>query len=148
MVQLIDSDELSLMPGPATIEEPFYTVQMRAPNPIPIERIAIILRGLQDIREIGSPGARWNDLRFEWRRGEFYIRIAMTFFEATNPAEWAGSPLDIRCLPEHLLSIWDGLREKVPNIWLQDVTDSRLYSPRSFMEELASEFGEYVVRPS
>jgi hypothetical protein len=148
MVQLIDSDELSLTPGPASFDEPFYTIHMRGPNPIPAERIASALRDLPGVREVSPLEPRCNDARFEWRSGGFYIRIAMTFFEETEPPEWAGSPLDIRCLPEHLLSIWDGLREQIPTIWLQDVTDLRLYSPRSFLNELAAEFGEYVNRPS
>jgi hypothetical protein len=146
MVQLIDSDELSLIPGPASFDEPFYTIHMRAPGPIPAERIAAILRALPGVREVAPPEPRWNDARFEWRSDDFYIRIGMTFFEETEPPEWAGSPLDIRCLPEHLLSIWEKLREQIPTIWLQDATDLRLYSPRSFVSELATEFGEYVAR--
>jgi hypothetical protein len=148
MVQLIDSDELSLTPGPESFEEPFHTIHMRAPGPIPAERIAAVLRTLPGVREVAPPEPRWNDARFEWRSDDFYIRIGMTFFEATEPPEWAGSPLDIRCLPEHLLLIWEGLRQQIPTIWLQDVTDLRLYSPRSFVNELAAEFGEYVVRRS
>jgi hypothetical protein len=147
MVQLIDSDELSLIPGPAVLDEPFYAVQLRVPDPIPIERVAMVLRALPGVREIAPREPKWNDVRYEWESGEFYIRIGMTFFDGTDPAEWAGSPLDVRCLPEHLIAIWDGLREKMPNVWLQDAADSRLYSPRSFVDELASEFGDHVLRP-
>jgi hypothetical protein len=146
MVQLIDSDELSLTPGPLHFDEPFYTIHMRAPDPIPAERIARALRALPGVRELSPPEPKWNHAVFEWRRGEFHIRIGMMFFEATDPPEWAGSPLDIRCLPEHLLSIWEALRADIPTIWLQDLSDLRLYSPGSFAKELALEFGEYVSR--
>jgi hypothetical protein len=148
MVQLIDSDELSLTPGPATFDEPFFTIHMRAPDAIPAERIANALRAIPGVREVKPPEPKWNDALFEWRKDDFHIRIGMTFFEATDPPEWAGSPLDIRCLPEQLLSIWEALREHLPNIWLQDLSDCRLYTPRSFAKELAPEFGEYVARPS
>jgi hypothetical protein len=148
MVQLIDSDELSLTPGPLSFDEPFYTIHMRAPDPLPAERIAAILRALPGVRELSPPEPKWNHAVFEWRGGEFHIRIAMTFFEATDPPEWAGSPLDLRCLPEHLLTIWEGVRRELPNVWVQDLSDLRLYSPRSFVDELAPEFGEYVPRHS
>ena len=59
MVQLIDSDELSLMPVPASFYEPFYTIHMRAPGPIPAERIAAILGALPGVREVAPPEPRW-----------------------------------------------------------------------------------------
>lgn len=80
-----------------------------------------------------NPGRpSWWDWLARWHLEGESIDVGMSLFE-TEPESWGGSPLLGRCSANHLLFLWESIREKFPAVWLHN-NECEIHTPNSFRQ--------------
>lgn len=125
------NDGYWLGPGPLSIEEPFYSFEVREIAEYPPASVAAAILGVPGARELHPPTPSWWEWEAAWEHGDRQILMGdVHLFEESGC--WAQLALTCDCRLGDVLMLWEAIRVRHPAVWLYG-EDCRVFSPASFV---------------
>jgi hypothetical protein len=133
------AQEISLIPGPKSFVEPFYSTEMQELESYPAKDVLQTLSSLDNVVVVSSGGTHsideWYAWKLRWEKRDQLIEIGFTVFDEDDEYGhvcWGGSELVARCTFADLVRFWRSVQARHPAIWLHDDA-CRVYTPHSFL---------------
>lgn len=127
------SDEYLIIVGPEVLAEPVDSQNVRELANYPVEAVLSTLLGLPGVRHVRGDLTRRLEWLAAWESGDRLIMFEQV--ETLDDEDhFCGLRLCCDCLVADVLTVWDGLRQEHPGLWLFD-TRGWLQTPMSFLAE-------------
>jgi len=133
-LKVLNIDNLALIPGPAEIPQPFSSVNVKSIVEYSSTEVTDALLAIESI-EIQSLniGSMW-DWKATLKNSSANITFEMTCMGESDEF-WGGFQLHGFGNKEHILNVWDSLKEKgFTAIWLHD-DECNMYTRDGFIKE-------------
>ncbi len=136
---LLYDQEISLIPGPKSFVEPFYSTEMQELESYPAKDVLQTLSSLDNVIVVSSGGTHsideWYAWKWRWEKRDRLVEIGFTVFDEEDDRGyicWGGSELVALCTFADLVGFWRSVQARHPAVWLHDDA-CRVYTPHSFL---------------